>query len=84
MLDGYKVIIITFPDREKALNVVREVAQADISYFCALLGYGFGAMGEGNDEAWENYQKASDPEIKTTFLRSLGVVLCAGSTREME
>jgi glycolate oxidase len=84
VLDGYKVFVVTFPDRDKALNAVREVGQSDIACFCALLGYGFGAVGEGNDEAWENYQKMSDPEMGKMFNRSLGAVLGASSAREME
>jgi len=83
--DGYRVIVVTFPDRAKALNAVREIAQAEITCSCPLLGYGFGAMGEGNDEAWENYQKMGNlEELEDMLSRSLGTVIGASTSREME
>jgi glycolate oxidase len=84
VLDGYKVFVITFPDNEKAFSALRDVAQADIACSCILMAFGSPA-GEGNDEAWENFQKMGNlEELDDLFNRSLAAVLGASSTREME
>jgi glycolate oxidase len=81
VLEGYKVLDITYPTEENTVESAREICQAEIAVSARQMAFAFG--GEGNDETWENAQKM-DKGIAEMCGRTLQVILGANSAREME